>query len=190
MKKIVIPGRELYDPRTNQFITEDSTVIEIEPSLYALKKWESKWHIYFIGNDNLNEEQKMDYIRCITLTPDVPDSVWNRLTRDNIKEINEYINNPMTATTFRKTLENEERSSELITNETIYWMMVELGIPQEYQYWHINQLLTLIKFISTKRKEQENKAKRKGKKAPFTTADYNRRKALNEARKKQFNTHG
>lgn len=189
MKRIIIPGRELYDPRSNHFIQEGSTVIDLEHSLYAIKLWESKWHVPFIGNDRITTEQKMDYIRCMCLTPDIPSSTFDRMTPDNIKEINSYLNDPMTATTFRKTDEDDSQR-EIVTAEIVYWMMIELGIPQEYQYWHINQLFTLIKVISTKRKEAEKNAKHKGKKAPFTTADYNRRKALNEARKKQYNTHG
>lgn len=44
----------------------------------------------------------IDYIKCMTLTQNVSDDVYNRLSTENIRQINEYINAPMTATWFNE----------------------------------------------------------------------------------------
>jgi len=195
MFKVVIPGKEMFDSKTNRFYYTESMSFEIEHSLFAIKKWESKWHIHFIGNDKKTPEQMLDYVKCMTLTPNIPDDTYNKLTQQNIKDINEYMDDPMTATTFRekKSKKKERPSSNFISNEIVYWWMTELNIPQEYQYWHINQLMTLIKLINIKHEEAEEKSKKKGKKGQSSTlnkADLDARSKLNEERKRKFNSHG
>ena len=50
----------------------------------------------------------------------------------------------MTATTFRKD-QNRKINNEQVTAELIYYWMITLGIPIEFQKWHINKLLTIIR---------------------------------------------
>ena len=60
----------------------------------------------------------------------------------------------MTATTINERKKEGEsphlHKHELITAETIYYLMIEYGIPVEYRKWHINQLMTLIKVCQIK----------------------------------------
>ena len=189
--KVIIQGKEMFNPRTNQFFDTPDIEFEIEHSLFAIRKWESKWHIHYIGNQNKTPEQILDYIKCMTITPNIEDSVYNKLTRQNLKDINDYMENPMTATTFKekKNKKKEEKTSSFITNEIIYWWMTELNIPQEYQYWHINQLMTLIKVINIKHEEAEEKSKNKGKNKS-NNVDVDARRRLNEARRNKYNSKG
>lgn len=190
-KKIVIPGREMFDSKTNKFSKEKDIVLEFEHSLYTIQKWESKWHVPFLNNKEKTEEQNEDYFRCMCRIPNVPRQIFRRMTRENIKELENYISDPMTATTFGKKEDDEnEISPQIITAEIIYYWMVELNIPSEYQHWHLNQLLTLIKVINIKHKEAEEKSKNKGKKKPLTRDQIEKRKRLNEARRKKYNTNG
>lgn len=180
----------MFNPRTNQFFDTPDIEFEIEHSLFAIRKWESKWHVHFIGNDKKTPEQVFDYIKCMTITPNVPDSAYKKLTTENLKEIDKYMEDPMTATTFKeKKNKKEEKMAGFITSEIIYWWMTELNIPQEYQYWHINQLMTLIKVINIKHEEAEERSKKKGKNRS-NNVDVDARRRLNEARRNKYNSKG
>ena len=122
----------------------------------------------------------MDYIKFMTVTRDVDDSVYSHLTVDNFNRINEYINAPMTATTFFED-RNSRKSREIITSELIYYWMVALQIPFECQYWHLNRLLTLVRVCNIKNEPPKKMSKRD---------IMSRNASLNAARRKQLNTKG
>ena len=124
-------------------------------------------------------EQIIDYVRCMTITQNVKPEVYNRLTEDNLKAINDYIENPMTATTFSDI--NQRPSREIITSEIIYYWMVSFNIPFECQKWHLNKLLTLIKVCNIKNSPPKKMSRQE---------ILSRNRALNEARKKNLNTKG
>ena len=179
MLKIIIPGVEHYDEVNNEFITYKEQTLQLEHSLVSLSKWESKWHKPFLSNDNKTVEEIVDYVRCMTVTQNVKPETYNLLTEQNLKEINDYIENPMTATTFSN--EPKSASREVITSEIIYYWMVTFNIPFECQKWHLNRLLTLVKVCNIK----NTPAKKMGRQELL-----NRNRALNEARRKQMNTKG
>ena len=105
-----------------------------------------------------SQEEMADYIRCMCMTQNVDPQVLQYMPDAPAKEINEYIADPMTATTFsdRKT----SGGNEILTNEIIYWQMITLGIPVEFQKWHLNRLLTLIKVCSIKNNPNKKKMSR------------------------------
>ena len=179
-KKIVIPGRELWDRKNNVFVYTEDKTITIEHSLVSISKWEAKWHIPFFGKEEKTREQIVDYIKCMTLTQNVDDDIYNYLTNSNIQEINDYLANPMTATWFRE-IKNKRSDNRVVTSEVIYYWMIALNIPVEFQKWHINRLITLIKVCN-----EENKPKNK---MPLRDV-YARNKALNEARRAQMHSKG
>ena len=160
MLTITIPARsgmEYYDESKNTFVTigglSKDTTIHLEHSLVSLSKWESKWHKPFLGTGRKNEKAKteeeiLDYIKCMTLDKGVDEAVYKSLTKENLKEIEEYISNPMTATTFGP--DNSKGSREVITSELIYYWMVALNINFECEKWHLNRLLTLIRICNIK----------------------------------------
>ena len=145
---ITVPGREMYDEAQNLFTTFKDTTLSLEHSLVSISKWESKWHKPFYGNIEKSKEEVKDYIRCMVVGSISDIFVFDRLTDSNIKEINDYISDPMTATTFSN--QNKKTSKEILTSEVIYYLMTAYGIPFECQKWHINRLLTLIKICEIK----------------------------------------
>ena len=180
MLKITIPAREMFDEVKQEFINTKEQTLQLEHSLVSLSKWESKWHKPFIDNRNLSTEETIDYIRCMTLTQNVDPEVYQYLSKENIKQINEYISDPMTATTFSNE-RNKGSGKEVLTSEILYYDMIALGIPFECQKWHLNRLITLIKVCSIKQNLPQKMSK----------GDIMRRNAeLNAARRKQFNTKG
>ena len=179
MLKITIPEMEFYDEDNNEFIMFNKQVLQLEHSLVSISKWESKWHIPFLDGKDKTLEQIIDYVRCMTITQNVKPEVYNRLTEDNLKAINDYIENPMTATTFSDI--NQRPSREIITSEIIYYWMVSFTIPFECQKWHLNKLLTLIKVCNIKNSPPKKMSRQE---------ILSRNRALNEARKKNLNTMG
>ena len=180
MLQIVIPGQELWDEQKQEFINTKEQVLQLEHSLISLSKWESKWCKVFLSKQEKTQEETIDYIKCMTITPNVDPEVYNHLTRENIKEIEDYIAAPMTATYFSS--DNAGKSSrEQVTSELIYYWMIALNIPFECQKWHLNRLLTLIKVCNIKNQPPKKMSKRE---------IMSRNAALNAARRQQLNTKG
>lgn len=181
MLRITVPiSSEGWDEQKEEFVTAEERIVELEHSLVSLSKWESKWCKPFLSSDDKTEEEIWDYIKMMTLTEDVTDDVYSHFTVDNFKQINDYINAPMTATTFSDT-KNGKRSREIVTSELIYYWMVALQIPFECQHWHLNRLLTLVRVCNIKNEPPKKMSKRD---------IMSRNASLNAARRQQFNTKG
>ena len=179
MLQITVPiSPEGWDAEKEEFIAPQTKVLQLEHSLVSLSKWESKWHKPFLAKNNKTLEETIDYIKCMTITQNVNPNVYEHLTKQNMDMIGKYIDDSMTATFF--TEEKMRRTnSEIITSELIYYWMIALNIPFECQKWHLNRLLTLIKVCNIK-----NQPPRK-----MSTRDrLSRNAALNEARRKKFNS--
>lgn len=179
MLKIDVPGGEYFDESTNTFFTIFPKTLELEHSLISLDKWESKWKIPFLGKEEKTLEQCTDYVRCMTLTKNVDPLVYRNLTEENFKAINQYIEDPMTATWFRN--DGRPAGRDIITSEIIYYWMVTLNIPFECRQWHLNKLLTLIRVCNLKNSPPKMM---RGKEL----LNHNRR--LNEARKNKLHSRG
>ena len=181
MLQIVVPPGELYDEQHQEFLAMDKEqILQLEHSLVSLSKWESKWHKAFLGKEDKTTEEIIDYVRCMTLNKNVNPNAYRLLTKKNIEEISDYINDPMTATTFSNN-NQKGHNKEILTNEIIYYYMVAFGIPSEYQKWHLNRLMTLIKVCDIKNQPQKKMSKKE---------IMNRNAALNAARRKQLNSKG
>lgn len=158
MLQITIPPAEEYDEEKNEFkMVSKEWVLQLEHSLVSLAKWESKWKKPFLRNEKTAEET-IDYIKCMTITQNISEDAYKYITSTNIKAVNEYINDSMTATTFRK--ENEVTNREIVTAEIIYYWMVAFNIPFECQKWHLNRLLTLINVCYLKNKPSKKMSQR------------------------------
>lgn len=179
MLKIRIPSSEFFDERTNRFITIKGQEIQLEHSLVSVSKWESKWKKPFLGDKPKTREETVDYVRCMTITQNVDPSVYLGLSDQNIIDINAYIDDPMTATTFKN--QSRKSSRQIITSEIIYYWMISLEIPLECQKWHLNRLLTLIRVCD----EKNQPGKKKSRKDIMAE-----NKALNRMRKARSGTHG
>lgn len=175
MLKIVVPLKEGFDESTNKFVVSEGFHLELEHSLASLSIWESREEVPFIGKQDKTPEQLMRYIKDMTLTPDVPEEIYTRLSEANIEAINGYINAKMTATTFREMGPNRP-SREVITAEILYHLMVALQIDFQCQYWHLNRLLTLIRVCNEKNKP--NQPKKFNRSAAAQRAEVNRQRRL------------
>ena len=180
MLKIEIPPLEEWDDLRQEFSYFKGATLELEHSLVSLSKWESKWCKSFLRKREKSFEEILDYIRCMTITPDVATETYERLTEDNLKAIDKYINAPMTATYFNEK-KNKGMSREPVTSELIYYWMIALNIPFECQNWHLNRLLTLIKVCNLKNQPSKKR----------NVKDIMRRNsAVNRARRTRLGTKG
>lgn len=158
MLDVVVPEREFFDEARSEFIKIEGGRFQIEHSLLSISKWEGKWEKPFFGTSRVNAgrmtpEEYVDYIRMMTVTKNVKPELYNGLTRQNYREINQYMKRRMTATTIRR--DTSIGGWSIITAEIIYWQMIQFGIPFECQKWHINRLMTLIEVCAKKGGKQE-----------------------------------
>jgi hypothetical protein len=181
---ITVPGdsEEIWDPISNEFITCKKQKVTLEHSLVSISKWEAKWHIPFLEEGLKTQEQLIDYIRCMTITQNVDDNVFKLIAASPslLNQVTEYMADPMTATWFSED-KTPTRSREKMTSELIYYMMIAFNIPPEYQKWHLQRLLTLIRICSIKNEPPKKMGKNE-------IRSHNR--ALNAARRKRLGSPG
>ena len=178
-KTITIPAQEFFIP-PDRFVNTKETTIKIEHSLVSIAKWEAKWHVPFLDeHTEKTNEMMIDYIRCMTISQNVDPAIYDYLPPDVLQEINDYIDNPMTATWFK---DNKSKGrGEVVTNELVYYWMIAQNIPLECEKWHFNHLMTLIRVCSEKNAPQKKMSKRD---------IYSQNKALNAARRKATGSKG
>ena len=180
MLRITIPATEEWNETKEEFIYTKEQTLQLEHSLVSLSKWESRWKKPFLSKEVKTKEEIIDYIKCMTITQNVDPNVYRCLTEENIKTVNAYINDPMTATTFSDR-NKRSPSREIITSEILYYQMIALTIPMECQKWHLNRLLTLIRVCDLKNQKPKKQSMRER---------YTSNVALNAARRKQLNSKG
>lgn len=179
MLSITIPAVEVFDDESQMFFSKEEVTLELEHSLVSISKWESKWEKPFLGSTKQTLEETYWYLKSMTLNGDIPIETYHRLSNDELKKINEYVDAKMSATWFNE--KTTPGRKEIITSEIIYYWMVALTIPFECQHWHLNRLLTLIKVCN-----QKNEKPKKMSRGEMLA----QRNALNAKRQAEFGTTG
>jgi hypothetical protein len=179
MLKLTVLGSEVFDETTSEFKTSGDVVLELEHSLVSLSKWESEFEKPFLTNDPKSVDEIVGYVKAMCLTPDIPETIFKKLSGENFQEINLYIDSTMSATTFSE--RRPQRSQEIVTSELIYYWMTVYNIPFECETWHLNRLFTLIRICNIK----QDKPK------PMSRADQAaEQRRLNAERRARFNSTG
>lgn len=149
MLELVIPAREWLNERDNTFVSYPETKLLLEHSLLSLSKWEAKWKKPYLDSKHRTPEEFIDYIRCMTINKGVDSRVYYNLTNEAIKQITDYIKDPMTATTITRK-SSRPTVQQTVTSELVYYWMASYGLPVEFEKWHLNRLLTLIDVCAIK----------------------------------------
>lgn len=181
MIEVTIPPIELFDDKTQEFITIKKPLkIALEHSLVSISKWESIWHKPFlVKTPKKTADEVYSYIQCMMLTKNIDPKVVYAIPASEMERINDYIEDPMSARS--KPKDSGKPSKERLTSELIYYWMISYNIPPEYRKWHINRLLSLIDLCSLKNTPPKKIS---------AMEKYSKYKALNEARRKAWHTKG
>lgn len=172
---------EEWDEEKEVFIEQKIAELNLEHSLIAVSKWESKYHKPFLSNtEKLTAKEWLSYFEMMLLDGSDPSNL-SLLTSEHVLAIKNYIDDSMTATWFRDSNKNKSRRREVITNEIIYYWMISLQIPFECQYWHLNRLLTLIRVCSEKNQPPKKMSQKQ---------IMSRNAALNKARRAKHHSKG
>ena len=174
---------ELWDHKNERFIRVKPCTLTLEHSLLSISKWESIWHKPFLSQtEKKTNEELVSYIKCMTISPrDVDDKVYQFMPRENLREIEAYISDPMSATKINNSkVKDNHKNKDTVTSELIYYWMMTANIPTECEKWHINRLFNLINIYGRKNAPPKK----------MTRNDYSERSALNAARLKAHNSRG
>lgn len=183
MLKIVVPAWEDWDPVQQKFIHGKETKLMLEHSLISISKWEAKYKKPYLTEEPKTAEEALDYIKFMTIlnpNKELSDEVYTHLTFENMKQIERYIADPMTATTFRKDA-GPPHTRKITTSEEIYYSMAAYGIPFECAQWHFNRLMVLLQVAALKNSDPK-------KMSPAEIMAQN--KALNAARRAKLHSKG
>jgi len=181
MLKIIVLGEEFYNEGTEEFETFDDFELELEHSLISLSKWESKFKKPFLVATQKTPEEIFGYIQAMIISPIFPTDILRRLSQENFKAINDYIESSESATTFGTMPERSRGIGEVITSELIYYWMVAFNIPFECEYWHLNRLFSLIRICNIKNSKPKKMSRQ---------AIASRNRELNAIRRAQYNSSG
>lgn len=169
---------EVFDEARSEFRTIPGQDIRLEHSLKSVALWESKWKKPFLSAKEKTEEETFDYVRCMCVDG-TDEKTLRLLPPDEMRKVEGYINDPMTATTFSGGSRGGRK--QVLTAEIIYWMMAEYNIPFSCEDWHLNRLLALLHVCAVKSGPQKKMSAKE-------TA--RRQAALNEARRAATGSRG
>ena len=165
-----------------EFITIGGYNLELEHSLVALSKWESKFKKPFLTEDSKTPEEVLFYIRSMALHPQVPEEVFQGLQNEHLRQINDYMNDTMTATWFNERPQAPKPGGEQITNELVYYWIAGFGFDTKVvELWHLNRLFTALKVANLKSQPQKKMSQSE------VIADMRRK---NEERRRLYDTQG
>lgn len=164
---IHVPQMEFYDGEANEFFIVKEQTLAMEHSLLSVDKWESKTKTPFASKSTWTNDELIDYMKCMTITKNVDPLAYLAIPQSEIKRVQDYIKDPMTATTFNKNGKKDDKQSKTaknghnITSEEIYYLMTAYQIPLEFEKRHFNKLLTLIRVCELKNADpKKNKMNR------------------------------
>ena len=151
-----VPKREYFDNRTQEFITIGEQRIppirlQLEHSLKSIARWEAKWHRSFIGRENLSGEELLDYVKCMTINRQEDPKIYDYLTQEDVLRIIDYMQDQQSAweiSSKKKTKKGKKGGTD--TSESIYYAMIQFGVPMECENWHFNRLMALLDYCDCK----------------------------------------
>lgn len=174
------PEHTRFDRETEEFSTLPPTRLTLMHNLQSVVRWESKWKRSFVDRPPSSVEEVLDYVECMAEDQGPVPALMERLTRDHAEAIKTYIADPMSASVMLSR-PGQQKSSEKMTSDLIYYYMVTFQIPFEAEEWHLNRLLMLIRICNAKQSTGQ-------KMNPKSAAS--QRAALNRARRSRAGSRG
>ncbi len=180
MLRLWLPEKVMSEPNEEEFKLP-AVELRLEHSLISLSKWEQIHEKVFFSRDGMTREETKSYIEQMLLS-EPPSFNWiDRFEPEHFELVTTHINKKHTATWFPEESVSKN-SSEIITNELIYYWMISFQIPFDpCETWHVNRLMTLVKVCGIK----QTKPKKMSRQAQ--AEEYRR---LNESRRNKLGTAG
>lgn len=179
MLRLSVVTSENYNEETKEFMPGVSVELVLEHSLVSVSKWEEIWEVPFLDNEEKTKTQVLSYIMCMDLQGNLTQEIFPHMKEKHLAEITKYIEANKTATTIAE--RPGPPNLEVTTSEVIYYWMIAHGIPVEFENWHLNRLLMLIRVCNVKNGPKE--------KIPAAELAA-RNRALNEQRRRELGTTG
>ena len=186
--KVVVPGGEFFDSKTEEFIAVKPATLIMEHSLLSISKWEEKWQVPFIKGPDPRSQEKtndmwLDYFRCMVISPkSVDKETLSAIPLKEQKRIAKYIEESRTASSVSDN-GNSKGRPEQITSELIYYWMIAYQIPVEFEKWHLSRLIMLVR-ICQRKNEPPKKKTQAERSLEYARISAQRRKATAAKRKK------
>lgn len=176
MLEIDVVLQDSYDETTETFVKTETVKVTLEHSLFIVSKWESVWEEPFLSSKDKSRNQTLSYIEMMIVNEDLPPGVFQKLIDDHLEQVMTYVQASMTAKVIPKD-PNVAASREIVTSELIYYWMISMNIPVQFEHWHLNRLMNLIQVFNLKNSPKKKMSSRE-------------RRDLNRERLKQYNTRG
>jgi len=152
MLTLKIEDEELFDDRTNEFITVHSNgYYHFEHSLKAISKWESTYCKPFLDDSEKTFKELRMY--CAYMCQE--DIDVRLITDPVVMEITGYIRKVPSATSVKD--EPTSASNSYTSSELIYAIMAEFRIPFDCDEWNLYRLINLIKIMQDRANPDKKK---------------------------------
>ena len=159
MITITIPKSSWYDEKNAEFISVKETTLTLEYSLMSISEWEMKTHKPFLTTDNKTIDEWLYLFYCMTINKNgIDPRIFYAIPASEYTRLEEYIRDPMTATTISKSPKQQKPASKM-TSEELYAAMSMLNIPYECKKWHLNRLIMLIEVCAIRNSPPEKMSK-------------------------------
>lgn len=176
--RLEIKSEDMWDDQNECFVTPVHKVVNLEHSLYTISLWEEKHHKAFLSQETFTPEELIDYIRLMS-DENLDEYDLEMIVKNHMKDIESFMNDSATAVTFRDFEEDDKKDKKIVASEMLYWQMFHYNIPLEFQHWHLQRLITLLRVCQDKEGDVEPKK---------MSQQY--RKQLNESRRKKYKSKG
>lgn len=137
---------EFFNSKTSTFEYEDGGMVRFEYTLKVLYDWEGKWRKPFLKGE-LTERELLEFYMMMAIDPIDEKFMSSKV----LKALAEYIKDDNTATKFTShgTGGKPTSKAKIYTSEEIYALMIEAGIPLEFENRNLNRLLTILRVIGS-----------------------------------------
>lgn len=190
MITIEIPANKVWDEKAEMIFDVPATKLVLCHSLISISKWEAQYRKRFLKLNKFDEkngintpDELLNYVKCMTVNNNINPYVYNCLTDEDIKKIQEYISAEMTGTTFNTPDSDEPKPNrEAMSSEMMYYYMSAAQIPFSCEEWHLSRLIALLRIASIKNDPNPKKQTN----AQITKSNA----AINAARRAKYHTKG
>jgi hypothetical protein len=159
MITITIPASDWYDEKAGEILQIKETTLSIEYSLISVSEYEAHTHKAFLSKKEKTLDEWLYFFYCMVINKNgIDPRIFYAIPAKEYVRLQNYIADPMTATTITNRKKNQRPTNEM-TSEELYAAMSMLNIPYECKKWHLSRLITLIEVCAARNSPPEKMSK-------------------------------